>query len=86
MGGESTICNANAANYKSIYPEVYLLLKFIESRYQVVWPSDYLCDDGNCETTHDEIFIYGDRMHYSKEGSRHIGKMMNFYELITRGN
>jgi len=76
-------CGLTPQSYETYSKEVIEFLKEIEKQYRVVWMSDVLCNQGLCETKMDGIFIYGNGGHLSIEGSKYLGKKMNFYQLIT---
>lgn len=50
---------------------------------KVVRLSDGICPGGVCKPDANGVFIYFDKGHLSHEGSRFLGKAMNWYSLIT---
>ena len=76
-------CHIKLDDYYKTQFSVIKFLKEISKNYPVVWMSDYLCDESVCKSEENNIFIYRDVGHLSREGSRYLGEKMNFYGLIT---
>ena len=55
-----------------------------ETDYNVIFLSRLMCEDGNCPTHVDGLFLYRDSNHLSREGSRHLGIKHDFDRLIRR--
>jgi hypothetical protein len=83
FGTERTQCRITIADNVSSAPNVAAFLGEIAKKYQVVAMQDFLCGDRDCMVEEDGVLIYRDGAHLSHEGARHLGKMMNFYGLIT---
>lgn len=75
-------CQIRLEDYQETEANRILFLREIERTYDVVWPSDYLCDGDICRTNIGDIFIYRDGGHFSREGAKLLGKNMDFNDLL----
>jgi hypothetical protein len=62
---------------------IYSWLSELAHRHKVIKLDDYLCSTGECKTHFGNIYIYRDIGHLSSEGSRKLGRELNFYKLIS---
>jgi peptidoglycan/LPS O-acetylase OafA/YrhL len=75
-------CKIYVSDYQTHYHDVIRLLKNLEQDYPVIWLEQGLCHAQECEVESKGVFIYRDDKHLSIEGSKYIGKKMNFAKLI----
>jgi hypothetical protein len=54
-----------------------------QSGVKVISLVDMICENGICKASKDGVFFYRDPWHLSIEGSRYLGKQMDFMKLIT---
>ena len=83
LGLDDGACNISISAYHADQENVIQLLHSIQQNHRVIWLSKELCGEAYCAARIGGIFIYRDGMHLSHEGSRYIGKAMDFYHLIT---
>ena len=79
----AAICNFNLDELSPSTERVFKFLDELPPRYKVIRIDKAMCPDGICRGTMDGKFIFADAGHLSREGSAHIGKIMDFYTLIT---
>jgi peptidoglycan/LPS O-acetylase OafA/YrhL len=60
-------------------------LRKVGSEHKVVWLFDEICRNDRCIASSEDVFIYRDRAHLSREGSAYLGKKLNFYQQIVGG-
>lgn len=77
------ICNVSHSDSIRYQNEVWSFLDEISSDAKVIYLDDFLCRDNTCLTYLDDILLYRDAGHLSHEGSAYLGKMMNFYGILT---
>ncbi|MGR3711527.1 MAG: acyltransferase family protein [Shimia sp.] len=61
----------------------YKMLKTVEDTVPIYWLHDDICADGVCEAAQDDVFIYRDSGHLSKEGSAFLGTRNNWAERFS---
>lgn len=83
FGDNTAKCNVRESEYKTHQKSIIQFLKLIDKQYRVIWVSEEICSNSNCNAEIENRFIYRDKMHFSHEGSAFIGKKMDFYKLIT---
>ena len=76
-------CNFRVDEIPKRWKEVYRFLEKIEENYRVVRLDKLICDSFQCETHFGSTFIYRDKYHLSHEGSAELGKINDFYGIIT---
>ncbi len=70
FGGNISSCNF-ALNTKT---KPFLLLKSVSDQIPVFWLTDSMCERSKCYVTRENIFLYRDTGHLSKEGSTYLGR------------
>ncbi len=83
FGTKSAQCDVMPADHAKIGGDVIEFLEAVGGRYRVFWLSDFLCDRTKCRAQIGKTWIYRDGGHLSHEGSRFLGRALNFYGLIT---
>jgi peptidoglycan/LPS O-acetylase OafA/YrhL len=83
LGLDDEVCDFEVGIFEEKYGHVLEFMRQVDETYNVIWPSDTLCDD-RCRTRLDGKWVYRDGAHYSHEGSAQLGLEMDFYGLITR--
>jgi hypothetical protein len=65
------------------YPEsVHQSLQQLGAKHKSL--ADFKCDQAQCKSSIDGVFLFRDPWHLSVEGSQYLGRKMNFYNLITQ--
>ncbi len=82
FGLQKNACDVAESDYHKRGKEVIGFLNEIDKEYHVIWPSSAMCRRGSCMTVVDGTPLYRDQGHYSREGSRYVGRAMNFYSVI----
>lgn len=80
---DKNVCNFLLADARREQQRTNALLSATERNSKVVWLEKGICTKGICNASAGEVIIYRDNGHLSHEGSAHLGKRMNFYELIV---
>lgn len=62
----------------------YELLKSVEDYVAVYWLHQDICADGVCDVMQDDVFIYRDTGHLSKEGSAYLGRRNTWMDEFRR--
>lgn len=75
-------CTISYPDYLAKHSHIVDLLKLFEKEIPVVWLDKALCDKKNCLIEDKGTFMYMDYEHLSIEGSKYLGKKMNFAQLI----
>lgn len=83
FGSDRRQCSIEFSDYNALTPQVLTFLEEIDESYAVVRMKDFLCRGQDCIGEEEGVFFYRDAGHLSRQGSRYIGKKMNFYKLIT---
>lgn len=78
------ICDYDRKLHDKRQGKVKDFLKTIDEDHHVLWLDQLLCDDKTCRAGMDGVFLYRDKGHLSREGSAYIGKLTNFYALISQ--
>lgn len=89
-GINNGICSARASFFGSPYemcnfsfnpnqPE-FIFLSSIEKNIPIYWLADSICLNGSCKPMRDDVFIYRDAGHLSKEGSEYLGRTYKWME------
>lgn len=78
------ICDYDRKLHDKRQGKVKDFLKTIDQDHHVLWLDQLLCDDKTCRAGMDGVFLYRDKGHLSREGSAYIGKLTNFYALISQ--
>lgn len=60
--------------------EAYDLLRMIEDQVPVYWLHEDICPGGTCREIRDDVFIFRDTGHLSKEGSAYLGRTYGWAE------
>lgn len=81
---DTSNCDFSFAEYRASNANVFEFLVEIDKDYDVVWLNDFICDGATCKASLGDVFIYRDTGHLSHEGSRLVGKEMDFYNRIAR--
>jgi peptidoglycan/LPS O-acetylase OafA/YrhL len=76
-------CNFRVDEIPQQFVDVYSFLEIIAENYHVVRLDDLVCDAAMCKTHIGSTFLYRDRRHLSHEGSAKLGKVSDFYGMIT---
>jgi hypothetical protein len=50
---------------------------------RVVRLEDFMCVNGTCRTRVDNVLLYRDRVHLTREGARWLGARDGFYEHVV---
>jgi peptidoglycan/LPS O-acetylase OafA/YrhL len=64
--------------------EVHKFLISIANDFDVLWPSDYMCDEKGCSAFKEGISLYRDAGHLSREGSRWLARQMPYFETLSQ--
>lgn len=83
---DKKLCDFEYSEATARQAKVYSFLKEIEKKANVIWLSDFLCASNSCKTSSNDILIYRDREHLSREGSAYLGKKMNFYHRLQNSS
>ncbi len=83
FGGDRSQCNVALSDYRSRTETGLAFLDEVEKSYPVVRMKDYLCRGEKCIGEENGVFLYRDAGHLSREGSRYLGRRMDFYGRIT---
>ncbi|NNC99934.1 MAG: acyltransferase [Gammaproteobacteria bacterium] len=83
---DSKRCSISFTEYLRHRKAEISFLKHVEKKFPVIWFSDYLCNDEYCAVEELNVQLYRDAGHLSREGSRYIGRKMDFFGLITNPN
>lgn len=78
FGVDGSSCNFPRSQYEKYSASVIQFLKHIESRHTVVWLDEMMCDSETCKTVTGNVLLYRDQGHLSHEGSRYLGRSLNF--------
>ncbi len=78
------ICNIKLSESLLRQADVWRFLNNLKMYVTIIHPSDFLCHGNHCLTSIDDVFIYRDHGHLSKEGSAYLGKQFNFYRLVIQ--
>lgn len=60
--------------------EYFALLRAVADNVAVYWLHEDFCENGTCDVLQDNIFIYRDSGHLSKEGSAYLGRENDWLE------
>jgi hypothetical protein len=82
LGLNGRACDVSVSEYHASEANVIRFMQEIEKHYLVIWPSSELCGKMWCKSQVGDVFIYRDGGHLSHDGSRYLGKVMNFYAMI----
>jgi peptidoglycan/LPS O-acetylase OafA/YrhL len=82
FGKHSSSCDFRLDEAAIRQKPVYKFLEKISDTSSVVLLHEGICNEGKCNSSVNNIFIYRDSGHLSHEGSALIGKRMNFYGLL----
>lgn len=63
--------------------EPYDLLRMVEDQVPVYWLYEDTCPDGTCHEIRDDVFIFRDTGHLSKEGSAYLGRTFGWAERFA---
>lgn len=67
--------------------EEVTLLSRLKSETEIVWLSDGICNVNSiCRVSENETILYRDSGHLTVEGSKFLGRKMDFYSLIANAN
>lgn len=58
----------------------YSLLRSVSGQIPVYWLPDIMCARGSCDTIRENVFLYRDPGHLSKEGSAYLGENYRWME------
>ncbi|HHL32177.1 MAG TPA: hypothetical protein ENJ41_06285 [Oceanospirillales bacterium] len=86
LGYDINRCDFKTSDFPEHRVKVYSLLKKISKRYHVVQLEELLCHNDYCQSHIGSTFLYMDSGHLSREGSSTIGKLNNFYRMITNNS
>jgi len=82
---DASECDIVLAGGQAPYdPSVFEFLRTVEQDHEVVWLSDFLCADGRCSTSRDNLFIYRDEGHLSRTGSRWLALNTPFLDSLKQ--
>jgi hypothetical protein len=62
---------------------VLRLMTDISQHYPVVILENYLCNQTICRVIDEDTPIYRDDGHFSKQGSKHLGRTLDFYHHLV---
>ncbi|MGB1581805.1 MAG: SGNH hydrolase domain-containing protein, partial [Nevskiales bacterium] len=77
-------CGFKKAEISPTTLDVYAFLEQFSSKYPVIRLDHALCPGEQCSVILNDKFLFADTDHISPEGSAELGKMMDFYSLITK--
>ena len=60
--------------------QAFELLRSVQDEIPVFWVHEEFCTSGECDVIMDDIFVFRDGGHLSKEGSAHLGLKNNWLE------
>lgn len=77
-------CEFPRSAWEQAHPGTVASLRALEqASIPVVWLADGICPDGTCKPVIDDVVIYRDGGHLSKEGSEYLGRTMGWYRQVT---
>jgi peptidoglycan/LPS O-acetylase OafA/YrhL len=76
-------CAMTRAEQRAHDHAVLRLMTDISQRYPVVSLENYLCNQATCRVIDRDIPIYRDDGHFSKQGSKHLGRALDFYHHLV---
>lgn len=82
-GSSLNHCDFDVSTISQDRLRVYEFLAEIKKDHSVIFLSDLLCVNSRCVTHFDDVFIFRDTGHLSKEGSAVVGKKFDFYGMIV---
>ncbi|CAN7640500.1 acyltransferase family protein [Ensifer adhaerens] len=82
--GSAVDCRLVVKDVHSYDEYVQLLMGRVSMDYPVVSIREYLCDDAFCQVELNGVSLFQDDGHFSRQGSRKLGKLLNFYGEAVR--
>ncbi len=77
-------CDFTLADFSYERRDGQAFLRRMDQEYDVVWFNELMCPDGqNCTTVLQDVLMYRDDGHFSRDGSRLMGRTLDFYSIIT---
>ena len=61
----------------------YSFLENIKKNHRVIRLDDLICDDSQCKTHIDSIWLFRDKAHLSYAGSWALGNRLGFFNMIV---
>lgn len=82
--GAYSDCEIPVSVYRKARHRTLALLERLpqDAGVEVIWPSEFLCDEVTCKTQIGSTFLYRDEGHLSYEGSMMLAKQANLAEKI----
>lgn len=79
-------CDFPATEIVPRHAQIYQLLLELAEETRVIWLHRLMCETGICSSHADDVFLFLDSGHLSREGSVHLGKKHDFHRLIVGTN
>ncbi|MBO0750244.1 MAG: acyltransferase, partial [Porphyrobacter sp.] len=78
-------CDFPLAKAEQLQAGELALLHRLEHEARVIWLTAAICPNGVCQPRIDDTFIYADNAHLTAEGSTYLGRKLDFYGYLKRG-
>lgn len=83
FGFDATACDFDYGAYAEKHATLIEFLETLAAEFDVIWLKDYICEGPTCRAAVGETFLYRDTGHLSHEGSRLVGREMDFIRRIS---